>query len=51
MDDPSRVLKGVGITKLARWLTYEPGDAVDADLATELVLEAARTRVIPRLDR
>jgi hypothetical protein len=51
MDDPRRVLKGVGITKLARWLTYEPGDAVDADLATELVLEAARTRVIPRLDR
>jgi hypothetical protein len=51
MDDPRHVLKGAGITKLARWLTYEPGASVDPDLATELVLEAARTRVIPRLDR
>jgi hypothetical protein len=48
MDDPDRVLHGAGITKLARWLTYEPGDAVDAPLATALVIEAARTRLIPR---
>jgi hypothetical protein len=51
MADPSGAMKGAGITKLARWLTFAPGDAVDAELATELVLEAARTRVIPRLDR
>jgi hypothetical protein len=51
MDDPTGVLTGAGITKLARWLTYGPGDDVDAPLATELVLEAARTRLIPRLDR
>jgi hypothetical protein len=51
MDDPRRVLKGAGITKLARWLTYAPGDSVDAELATGLVLEAARTRLIPRPDR
>jgi hypothetical protein len=51
MDDPKGVLRGAGITKLARWLTYGPGDEVDAPLATELVLEAARTRLIPRLDR
>jgi hypothetical protein len=51
MADPKRALRGDGITKLARWLTYAPGDPIDADLATELVLEAARTRVIPRLDR
>ena len=51
MSDPRGVLKGAGITKLARWLTYEPGDTVDAGVATELVLEAARTRSIPRLDR
>ena len=51
MDDPRGVLRGAGITKLARWLTYEPGDDVEAMLATELVLEAARTRLIPRLDR
>ena len=48
MDDPKRVLKGAGITKLARWLTYAPGDLVDADLANELVHEAARTRLVPR---
>jgi hypothetical protein len=51
MDDPKGVLRGAGITKLARWLTYGPGDEVDAALATELVLDAARTRLIPRLDR
>src|SRR5262245_55537924 len=44
MDDPKRVLKGKGVTKLARWLTYQPGGFVDEALATELVLEAARTR-------
>jgi len=51
MDDPKRVLNGAGITKLARWLTYAPGDVVDRALASELVLEAARSRLIPRLDR
>jgi hypothetical protein len=48
MDDPRRVLRGAGVTKLARWLTYEPGDTVDAEQAKALVLEAARTRLIPR---
>jgi hypothetical protein len=48
MVDPRGVMKGAGITKLARWLTYEPGDPVEADPATELVLEAARVAVIPR---
>ena len=48
MDDPDRVMKGRGITKLARWLTYQPGAAVDVDRARSLILEAARTRLIPR---
>ena len=48
MDDPRGVLRGAGITKLARWLTYQPGDPVDAALATEQVLEAARIAQIPR---
>jgi hypothetical protein len=48
MDDPNGVLIGAGITKLARWLTWEPGDAVDADLASGLVREAARVALIPR---
>jgi len=51
MADPNGLMKGAGITKLARWLTYAPGDSVDARLATELVLEAARTRVIARMNR
>jgi hypothetical protein len=51
MGDPDGVLIGAGITKLARWLTYEPGDPVDADLASALVREAARIAVIPRSAR
>jgi hypothetical protein len=48
MDDPRGVLHGAGITKLARWLTFEAGDRIDATVATELVLEAARVAVVPR---
>ena len=48
MDDPARVLKGTGITKYARWLTYVPGQPIDAEQVTELVLEAARVAVIPK---
>jgi hypothetical protein len=51
MDDPRRVLRGAGITKLARWLTYGPEDRVDADVATDLVLEAARIRRMSRGER
>ena len=48
MDDPDGVMQGNGITKAARWLTYEVGGAVDEDVATALVLEAARVALIPR---
>jgi hypothetical protein len=48
MDDPDGVLRGAGITKKARWLTYQPGDVIDEPLALALVLEAARVAVIPR---
>jgi hypothetical protein len=48
MDDPRRVLKGAGITKYARWLTYVPGEPIDEELVAELVLEAARVAVIPK---
>jgi hypothetical protein len=51
MDDPKGVLIGAGITKLARWLTYEPGDPIDADLASGLVREAARVALILRSAR
>ena len=48
MEDPRSAMSGAGITKLARWLTYKPGDHVDEQLATELILEAARVALIPR---
>jgi hypothetical protein len=51
MDDPRGAMRGAGITKLARWLTYEPGDPVDDGLASALVREAARVAVIPRSAR
>lgn len=48
MDDPDGVMRGDGITKAARWLTYQPGDDVDEEVATTLVLEAARVALVPR---
>jgi len=48
MDDPRGVLKGAGITKYARWLTYVPGAPIDEDLITELVLEAKHVAEIPK---
>ena len=48
MEDPDGLMSGAGVTKAARWLTYRPGDTVDAGLATALVLEAARVALIPR---
>lgn len=51
MDDPRGLMKGAGITKLARWLTYAPGDPIDVTVARALVEEAARTRLLPRSAR
>ncbi len=48
MDDPRHVMKGAGITKFARWLTYVPGQPIDEEQVTELVLESARVAVIPK---
>lgn len=48
IDDPRGVMSGAGITKRARWLTYKTGDAIDEDLATELVLAAEAVARLPR---
>lgn len=48
MDDPLGWMRGEGITKAARWLTYQLGDDVDEAVASTLVLEAARVALIPR---
>ena len=51
MEDPRAEMSGAGITKLARWLTYAPGDEIDVNQATRLVQEAARVAIIPRSAR
>ena len=43
------ILDGQGITKRARWITFEPGDRIDETLVRELVLEAAGLAGVPRL--
>jgi len=48
IDDDSGVLTGAGITKRARWLTFAPGDSIDVDLATRLVLAAEAAARIAR---
>jgi len=48
MDDPDRAMKGAGVTKKARWLTYGAGAVIDEGLAASLVEEAARVAMIPR---
>ena len=48
MDDGRAEMKGAGITKQARWLTYEPGDRIDEAQALRLVEEAVRVALIPR---
>ncbi len=40
-------LPGRGITKKARWLTYQPGDRIDEPQALALVEEAVRVALIP----
>ena len=48
MEDPAGVLRGAGITKKARWLTYQTGDVIDEPLARALIEEAASVALIPR---
>ena len=48
MDDPDRAMKGAGVTKKARWLTYQAGAVINEKLAARLVAEAARVAMIPR---
>jgi hypothetical protein len=51
MDDSLGEMNGEGITKKARWLTYEPGDTIDERQALRLVEEAVRVALIPRSAR
>lgn len=49
MDDPGHVLHG--IARQARWVTFRPGDPVDAAVLEELVREGARVAVLSRGER
>jgi len=51
MDDPGGLLHGTGITRRVRWLTFEPGDAIDADRCVALLHEAARVALMTRGER
>jgi hypothetical protein len=51
MDDPREELTGAGITKKARWMTYEPGQRINEPQALALVAEAVRVALIPRAAR
>lgn len=42
LDDPDRLLGGVGETKRARWLTLAQGDEVPVELYADFVRAAAR---------
>jgi len=51
MRDPHRTLRGAGITKRVRWLTFVAGDEIDAERCVELVREAARVAAMTRGER
>jgi hypothetical protein len=51
MGDPDGVLDGAGVTKLARWITYEPGDSIDEPLALRLLEEAIRVARMSKEER
>ena len=42
MNDPDDAMQGTGVTKQARWLTYDSVDDIDEDLARRLLREALR---------
>ena len=51
MRDPARRLLGEGITKQVRWLTFRPGDAIDPDVCSVLLREAATVATMSRGER
>jgi hypothetical protein len=44
-------LEGSGITKSARWVTFAPGEEVDADALAPWIREARRVACLPRGER
>jgi hypothetical protein len=50
MDDPHRLLKGRGVTKRVRWLTFRHLDEIPSE-APDLVREAVRVATMSRMER
>jgi hypothetical protein len=48
LRDPSRLLQGDGVTKLARWATVRTADEIDVEGFEALVREAAAIAIVPR---
>jgi hypothetical protein len=51
MANPDGLLRGEGITKRVRWLTFQDGDDIDAARCIELVHEAADVAAMTRGER
>jgi hypothetical protein len=51
IQDPDRRLEGRGEAKNARWLTWRPGEAIDAEEVMAFVREAVRVTTLPREER
>lgn len=51
MHDPDGALQGAGITRQVRWLTWWPGDAIDAKTVEPLLREGLRVARLPRAER
>jgi len=51
MRDPDRRLTGRGITKRVRWLTFVPGEPIDAAICRGLLREAATVASMSRGER
>ena len=51
MDDPDRVMRGEGITRRARWLTFTAPDQIDRAVLEPLLHEAVRTARLSRDER
>ena len=51
MADPDAVMDGAGITKQARWLTFDSVDDIDEPVARRLIDEAARVADMSHAER
>ena len=51
MRDRDGVMRGAGVTKKARWLTFTPGDHVDPAALAGLVREGARVALMTPSER